>query len=81
MATATTADPLRSWLKLRSQIANAVRDGAPEEQVAELRRLYAVARLETVLRTGLEALPPLSQEERARLAAILTEPRRRRLAS
>lgn len=75
------ADPLRSWMKLRSQLANAVRDGAPEERVAEIRRQYALARYETVLRTGLADLEPLDRETRARLAAILTGPSRRRLAS
>jgi len=67
-----------SWTQARSRVAVAVRDGAPAEVVADLRRdLHAerlISRTEELLqeiRAAADADPPLTTEQRSRLAGLL----------
>lgn len=60
-----------SFTKARSSLALAVRDGAPAEQVDELRRDMRAERLAEVIKRTVDAAPQLSAEQRERLAALL----------
>ena len=61
-----------SWTQTRSELANAIKDGASPERVAELRRDYRVARARQHL-TELVASPPLTAEQRSELASVVLE--------
>lgn len=61
-------------LKARSNLAVAHRatKNTPPERLGELRAELAAAKIERAIREAVEAAPPLTDEQRARLAAILT---------
>ena len=62
-----------SWTKTRSQLAKAIQRD-PEADVTELRRQLKAERLEAHIKNLVDAAPPLTDEQRARLAALLTPP-------
>ncbi|MBO0844565.1 MAG: hypothetical protein J2P22_04020 [Nocardioides sp.] len=55
---------------LRADIGRAVRDGKHDVEV-ELRREYREAKLASVIRAAVDQAPPLTDEQRNRLAALL----------
>lgn len=66
-----------SWAQERSRVANATKKARraglrPEDSpaVEDARRDLAAARLEAVVRSIVDAAPPLSQEQRSHLAAL-----------
>jgi hypothetical protein len=59
-----------SWTKTRSEIAHAKRHD-PHADVTELQRRLKAERLEDYLRRTVDAAPPLSAEQRDRLALLL----------
>jgi hypothetical protein len=61
-----------SWTHVRSQIARAVKDGAPPEVVRDLRRDLRAARAEEYLRNLVVSEPPLRADQLGDLAAILS---------
>jgi hypothetical protein len=63
MATAT-------WTKTRSQLANKLK-ADPAADVTELRRQLKAERLEDVIKRTVDEAPPLSAEQRSRLALLL----------
>lgn len=60
-----------SWTQTRSQIALAKR-ADPSADVTDLRRQLKAERLEDYIRRTVDAAPPLSPEQRQRLAALLS---------
>jgi hypothetical protein len=63
---------LLSWTAARSALANAVKDGAPPDQIEALRRDYRAARAHAYLHQLIAADPPPTPEQRHELAAVLT---------
>lgn len=59
-----------SWTKTRSEIAHAKRVD-PNADVTELRRRLKAERLEDHIRRTVDAAPPLTPEQRERIAALL----------
>lgn len=59
-----------SWTKTRSEIALAVRNN-PDADVTELRRQLKAERLEEYISRVVDAAPPLTAEQRDRLAVLL----------
>jgi len=55
----------------RSRLANTLK-ADPSADVTELRRQYKAERLEEYIRRTVDAAPPLTVEQRARLAELLT---------
>lgn len=64
---------MASWTKTRSQIAHA-KKADPAADVTELRRQLRAERLEEHIRKVVDEAPPLTAEQRERLAAILRSP-------
>lgn len=62
-------DPVRH---ARSNLANSYRRAATQAERDRLRRELSAAKVERAIREAVEAAPPLTDEQRARLAAILT---------
>lgn len=60
-----------SWTKTRSQIAHAKR-ADPNADTTELRRKLKAERLEDYIARTLDEAPPLSPEQRQRLAVLLS---------
>lgn len=60
-----------SWTQARARVALAVRNGLPPEQVEDLRRDLRAERLAEHIRKTVEAAPPLTPEQRDRLALLL----------
>ena len=60
-----------SWQKTRSKIARAVRDHHPESEITALRRDLRAERLEEHVRRTVDQAPPLTPEQRSRLAVLL----------
>ena len=60
-----------SWQKTRSKIARAVRDHHPESEITALRRDLRAERLEEHVRRIVDQAPPLTPEQRSRLAVLL----------
>lgn len=58
------------WTKTRSEIALALRED-PHADVADLRRRLKVEHMAASIRDTLATLPPLCDDERAALAALL----------
>ena len=70
-----------SWTQTRSQIAHAKRRD-PNADVTELRARLKAERLEDYIRRTVDAAPPLTPEQRGRLAVLLRgEPPGRRQPS
>lgn len=59
-----------SWTKTRSMIAVELRDH-PGSDVTELRRQLKAERLEEHIKKIVDSAPPLNDEQRNRLAALL----------
>lgn len=59
-----------SWTHTRSRIALAKRED-PEADVTELRRQLKAERLEEYIQRTVDAAPPLTGEQRERLAGLL----------
>ncbi len=59
-----------TWTRVRSDLANAVK-ADPSADVTELRRQLKAARLEDHVRSIVNSAPPLSDEQRERIAALL----------
>lgn len=59
-----------SWTQTRSQIAHAIKKD-PDADVTDLRRQLKAERLADYIRQAVDAAPPLTAEDRTRLAAIL----------
>jgi hypothetical protein len=74
---ARATEPLRSWVWYRAKIASTLA-ADPAADVTELRRSYNEAYAAAKIRLLLARPPAPTAEGRARLAAIITEPRRRR---
>ena len=60
-----------NWRKTRSQIAVAVRQH-PDADVTELRRQLKAERLAEHVKQVVDSAPPLTADQRARVAALLT---------
>lgn len=58
------------WTKTRSQIAHA-KKADPNADVTELKVQLRAERLEDYIKATVEAAPPLTDEQRARLADLL----------
>lgn len=61
------------WTKTRSQIAHAKRRD-PDADVTELRAQLKAERLEEYIRRTVDAAPPLTPEQRDKLALLLRGP-------
>lgn len=61
---------MASWTKIRSDLALTIRDH-PEADTTELRRDLRAARAEEYIRKLVEAAPPLTDEQRDKLALLL----------
>lgn len=59
-----------SWTHTRSELANALRVD-PSADVTDLRRRLKAERLADHIRKIVDAAPPLTADQRARLAALL----------
>jgi hypothetical protein len=64
----TQTDPV---VKARGKVGPLVRDGAPPEVIEEARHDLREALLAKRIRELADAMPPLSEERRARLAQLL----------
>ena len=62
-----------SWTHTRSQIA-LTKKADPSADVTELRRQLRAEKLEDYIRRTVDAAPPLTVEQRTRLAGILVRP-------
>lgn len=74
MSRSPNPDPV---LLARSRIANSVRSGKPAE-AEQARRELRIAKIERAIRQAVDAAPPLPDDQRARLAALLVPPRQPR---
>jgi hypothetical protein len=59
-----------TWTSERGRLAATVRHN-PDADVSEIRRDLRAARLEDAIRKAVDAAPPLSPEQRAKLAGLL----------
>lgn len=59
-----------SWTHTRSRIAH-VKKADPSADVTELKRQLKAERLEDYIKRAVDAAPPLTLEQRDRLAALL----------
>jgi hypothetical protein len=59
-----------TWTQTRSKIARTVRQN-PNADTTELRRQLKAERLEDYVRRTVDSAPPLTEEQRARIAALL----------
>jgi hypothetical protein len=59
-----------TWTQTRSKIASTVRQN-PNADTTELRRQLKAERLEDYVRRTVDSAPPLTEEQRARIAALL----------
>jgi hypothetical protein len=60
-----------SWQTTRSKLAVAVRDKHPEPEITALRRDLRAERLEEHIKSIVDQAPPLTDQQRARIAALL----------
>lgn len=63
---------MSDWTRARARLAVQTRHGADEQTLAELRRDLRAARLAEAIEKTVAELPPLTDEQRARLASLLT---------
>ncbi|GAB3227020.1 hypothetical protein [Mycolicibacterium hippocampi] len=61
-----------SWKSERARLAHQVRMGAPKSEITEARRNYRALRLADHIEKWLAADPPLNDEQRTRIAELLT---------
>lgn len=69
----TDTDVARPWAHHRARVARAVQVG-DEEKIELARRDLRAARLELAIQTAVDAAPPLTDAQRARLAGLLSPP-------
>lgn len=62
---------MSDWTRARARLAVQTRHGADEQTLAELRRDVRAARLAEQIERTVAALPPLTDEQRAKLTALL----------
>jgi hypothetical protein len=60
-----------SWKSERARLARLVCHNAPESEIIESRRNYRALRLADRIEQWLAGEPPLNDEQRARIAALL----------
>ena len=60
-----------SWQTTRSKLAVAVRDKHPESEITALRRDLRAERLEEHIKSIVDQAPPLTDQQRVRIAALL----------
>jgi len=60
-----------SWTQTRSKIAH-IKKADPAADVTDLQRQLKAERLEDYIQRSVDAAPPLTVEQRARLAALLS---------
>ena len=64
-----------SWTHHRARYAALSRDRAPDDpELLDARRNLRAERLAKAIRETVDAAPPLREEQRTRLAALLREP-------
>ncbi len=64
-----------SWTHHRARVASLSRDRAPDDpELLDARRSLREERLAAAIRETVDAAPPLTDEQRARLAALLHTP-------
>lgn len=68
MADAST-DPFGDWKRTRSRLANTKKHD-PHADVTELRRQLKTERMAAYIREMVDAMPPLTEEQRSRLASL-----------
>lgn len=59
------------WKKTRAELGNAIKHGRPAVEVVELRRTLKEQRLADRIREVVDSAPPLTDEQRRRLAELL----------
>lgn len=59
------------WIRVRGRLGRAARDGAPPEQIAELRRELKFEKLRDYLRSQMTEPPLLTVEQRQAAAEVL----------
>jgi hypothetical protein len=64
----------RTWQSLRGELASHSRHHYPDAHLTELRAEMKAAKLEDRVRRLVEAAPPLTADQRARLGSIFTGP-------
>lgn len=75
---ASAPEPPQTWTQARSQLANATkRHGANSPQAQEARQHLRALRLEDHVTKVLAQAPPLTDEQRTKLAELLAPARRR----
>lgn len=62
-------DPFGDWKRTRSKLAN-TKKRDPDADVTELRQQLKTERMAAYIREMVDAMPPLTDEQRARLAAL-----------
>jgi hypothetical protein len=62
---------MSEWTKARARLANATRYGVDPDTLAELRRDLRAARLAEAIEQAVSVEPPLTSEQRVRLARLL----------
>lgn len=62
---------MSEWTSARARLAVATRYGAPEDEIADLKRAVKTARLAEVIERANTEWPPLNDEQRERLVALL----------
>jgi len=60
-----------SWQTTRSKLAVAIRDKRPELEITALRRDLRAERLEEHIKSIVNQAPPLTEDQRSRIAALL----------
>ncbi|TKV61337.1 hypothetical protein FDO65_06990 [Nakamurella flava] len=60
-----------AWTHTRSELGNAIKLGADEKTVADLRRQLRADKLAEHIKKVVDQAPPLTAEQRDRLAALL----------
>lgn len=62
---------MRTWTQVRSELARSVKDRADEQTLEALRLELRAALLAEAIRKAVDALPPLTAEQRADLSRLL----------
>lgn len=69
----STATGFGAWTVTRSRLANVLKDD-PAADVTDLRRQMKAERLAAYIRSTVDAMPPLTEDQRAKLAALFRSP-------
>ena len=62
---------MSEWTSARARLAVATRYSAPDDEIDDLKRAVKTARLAEVIERANTEWPPLDDEQRERLAALL----------